>query len=186
MQGISIPLCHGRKTSSATGRYWIGFTTNATSTSKMSPNAGTKLNGCWMMKRLLPKWQRPSYIPHTSLTFKGRHQPAVADLTGMAGSHRKSPSRTSALGQGEGTGKQLLSAGERRRRILYVKDLCSEDEGKFKITKKSLNLSAIHVAERQGKHPYLRTDLFWQRMVAVRHASRKQSTTRKWRNMWTT
>ena len=41
-------------------------------------------------------------------------QPAVADLTGMAGSHRKSPSRTSALGQGEGTEKQLLSAGERR------------------------------------------------------------------------
>ena len=27
-------------------------------------NAGTKLNGCWMMKRLLPKWQRPSYMPH--------------------------------------------------------------------------------------------------------------------------
>ena len=53
-----------KKISSATGRYWIGFTTNATSTSKMSPNAGTKLNGCWMMKRLLPKWQRPSYMPH--------------------------------------------------------------------------------------------------------------------------
>lgn len=53
-----------KKTSSATGRYWIGFTTNATSTSKMSPNTGTKLNGCWMMKRLLPKWQRPSYMPH--------------------------------------------------------------------------------------------------------------------------
>ena len=57
--------------------------------------------------------------------------------------------------------------------FLYVKDLCSEDEGEFKITKKSLNLSAIRSRE-VGKAPYLRTDLFWQHMVAVRHASRKQ------------
>ena len=32
-------------------------------------------------------------------------------------------------------------------RYLYVKDLCSEDEGEFKITKKSLNLSAIRSRE---------------------------------------
>ena len=32
-------------------------------------------------------------------------------------------------------------------RYLYVKDLCSEDKGEFKITKKSLNLSAIRSRE---------------------------------------
>ena len=44
--------------------------------------------------------------------------------------------------------------------FLYVKDLCSEDEGEFKITKKSLNLSAIRSREVGKKHPYLRTDYF--------------------------
>ena len=59
-------------------------------------------------------------------------------------------------------------------RYLYVKDLCSEDEGEFKITKKSLNLSAIRSREVGKSTLICELIYFWQRMVAVRHASRKQ------------
>lgn len=141
-----------KKTSSATGRYWIGFTTNATSTSKMSPNAGTKLNGCWMMKDYSRNGRDP-HICHTHLTDVQRPpQPAVADLTGMAGSHRKAHPEHQLWGKVKARENSCYLLEKEDDEFLYVKDLCSEDEGEFKITKKSLNLSAIRSREA-GKAP---------------------------------
>ena len=104
------------------------------------------------------------YATRTSLTFKGRRN--LLSLT--------SPEWLALIGKAHPE-HQLWGKVKVRKnscyllekeddRYLYVKDLCSEDEGEFKITKKSLNLSAI-----RSRACFSRT-----------------STTRKWRNMWTT
>ena len=53
-----------KKTSSATGRYWIGFTTNATSTSKNVAQYRDEAERLLDDEKITPKWQRPSYMPH--------------------------------------------------------------------------------------------------------------------------
>ena len=116
--GISIPLCHGRRRllplPGDTGLVSLPMLLQHRKCRPM-PGRSWTVAGWW---KDYSRNGRDPHICHTHLTDVQRPpQPAVADLTGMAGSHRKSPSRTSALGQGEGTGKQLLSAGERRRWI---------------------------------------------------------------------
>ena len=87
------------------------------------------------------------YATRTSLTFKGRRN--LLSLT--------SPEWLALIGKAHP--EHLLWGKVKVRknscyllekeddRYLYVKDLCSEDEGEFKITKKSLNLSAIRSRE---------------------------------------
>ena len=87
------------------------------------------------------------YATRTSLTFKGRRN--LLSLT--------SPEWLALVGKAHPE-HQLWGKVKVRKnscyllekeddRYLYVKDLCSEDEGEFKITKKSLNLSAIRSRE---------------------------------------
>ena len=87
------------------------------------------------------------YTTRTSLTFKGRRN--LLSLT--------SPEWLALIGKAHPE-HQLWGKVKVRKnscyllekeddRYLYVKDLCSEDEGEFKITKKSLNLSAIRSRE---------------------------------------
>ena len=87
------------------------------------------------------------YATRTSLTFKGRRN--LLSLT--------SPEWLALIGKAHPE-HQLWGKVKVRKnscyllekeddRYLYVKDLCSEDEGEFKITKKSLNLSAIRSRE---------------------------------------
>ena len=87
------------------------------------------------------------YATRTSLTFKGRRN--LLSLT--------SPEWLALIGKAHPE-HQLWGKVKVREnscyllekeddRYLYVKDLCSEDEGEFKITKKSLNLSAIRSRE---------------------------------------
>ena len=87
------------------------------------------------------------YATRTSLTFKGRRN--LLSLT--------SPEWLALIGNAHPE-HQLWGKVKVREnscyllekeddRYLYVKDLCSEDEGEFKITKKSLNLSAIRSRE---------------------------------------
>ena len=87
------------------------------------------------------------YATRTSLTFKGRRN--LLSLT--------SPEWLALIGNAHPE-HQLWGKVKVREnscyllekeddRYLYVKDLCSEDKGEFKITKKSLNLSAIRSRE---------------------------------------
>ena len=87
------------------------------------------------------------YATRTSLTFKGRRN--LLSLT--------SPEWLALIGKAHPE-HQLWGKVKVRKnscyllekeddRYLYVKDLCSEDKGEFKITKKSLNLSAIRSRE---------------------------------------
>ncbi|MBP8735127.1 MAG: DUF3843 family protein [Bacteroides sp.] len=87
------------------------------------------------------------YATRTSLTFKGRRN--LLSLT--------SPEWLALIGKAHPE-HQLWGKVKVRENscyllekeddeFLYVKDLCSEDEGEFKITKKSLNLSAIRSRE---------------------------------------
>ena len=87
------------------------------------------------------------YATRTSLTFKGRRN--LLSLT--------SPEWLALIGKAHPE-HQLWGKVKVRKnscyllekeddRYLYVKDLCSEDEGEFKITKKSLNLSTIRSRE---------------------------------------
>ena len=87
------------------------------------------------------------YATRTSLTFNGRRN--LLSLT--------SPEWLALIGKAHPE-HQLWGKVKVREnscyllekeddRYLYVKDLCSEDEGEFKITKKSLNLSAIRSRE---------------------------------------
>ena len=87
------------------------------------------------------------YATRTSLTFKGRRN--LLSLT--------SPEWLALIGNAHPE-HQLWGKVKVRENscyllekeddeFLYVKDLCSEDEGEFKITKKSLNLSAIRSRE---------------------------------------
>ena len=87
------------------------------------------------------------YATRTSLTFKGRRN--LLSLT--------SPEWLALIGNAHPE-HQLWGKVKVREnscyllekeddRYLYVKDLCSEDEGEFKITKESLNLSAIRSRE---------------------------------------
>ena len=87
------------------------------------------------------------YATRTSLTFKGRRN--LLSLT--------SPEWLALIGNAHPE-HQLWGKVKVREnscyllekeddRYLYVKDLCSEDEGEFKITKKSLTLSAIRSRE---------------------------------------
>ena len=87
------------------------------------------------------------YATRTSLTFKGRRN--LLSLT--------SPEWLALIGKAHPE-HQLWGKVKVREnscyllekeddRYLYVKDLCSEDKGEFKITKKSLNLSAIRSRE---------------------------------------
>ena len=87
------------------------------------------------------------YATRTSLTFKGRRN--LLSLT--------SPEWLALIGKAHPEHQLWGKVKARENRCyllekeddeyLYVKDLCSEDESEFKITKKSLNLSAIRSRE---------------------------------------
>ena len=99
-------------------------------------------------EKITPEMAEPLiYATRTSLTFKGRRN--LLSLT--------SPEWLALIGKAHPE-HQLWGKVKVRKnscyllekeddRYLYVKDLCSEDEGEFKITKKSLNLSAIRSRE---------------------------------------
>ena len=87
------------------------------------------------------------YATRTSLTFKGRRNllsltsPEWLALIGNAHPEHQ------LWGKVKVRENRCYLLGKEDDRDLYVKDLCSEDEGEFKITKKSLNLSAIRSRE---------------------------------------
>ena len=87
------------------------------------------------------------YATRTSLTFKGRRNllsltsPEWLDLIGKAHPEHQ------LWGKVKVRKNSCYLLEKEDDRYLYVKDLCSEDEGEFKITKKSLNLSAIRSRE---------------------------------------
>ena len=87
------------------------------------------------------------YATRTSLTFKGRRNllsltsPEWLALIGKAHPEHQ------LWGQVKVRKNSCYLLEKEDDRYLYVKDLCSEDEGEFKITKKSLNLSAIRSRE---------------------------------------
>ena len=99
-------------------------------------------------EKITPEMAEPLiYATRTSLTFKGRRN--LLSLT--------SPEWLALIGKAHPE-HQLWGKVKVRKNscyllekeddeFLYVKDLCSEDEGEFKITKKSLNLSAIRSRE---------------------------------------
>ena len=83
------------------------------------------------------------YATRTSLTFKGRRNllsltsPEWLALIGKAHPEHQ------LWGKVKARENSCYLLEKEDDEFLYVKDLCSEDEGEFKITKKSLNLSAI-------------------------------------------
>ena len=87
------------------------------------------------------------YATRTSLTFKGRRNllsltsPEWLALIGNAHPEHQ------LWGKVKARENSCYLLEKEDDRYLYVKDLCSEDEGEFKITKKSLNLSAIRSRE---------------------------------------
>ena len=87
------------------------------------------------------------YATRTSLTFKGRRNllsltsPEWLALIGKAHPEHQ------LWGKVKARENSCYLLEKEDDRYLYVKDLCSEDEGEFKITKKSLNLSAIRSRE---------------------------------------
>ena len=87
------------------------------------------------------------YATRTSLTFKGRRNllsltsPEWLALIGKAHPEHQ------LWGKVKAREKSCYLLEKEDDEFLYVKDLCSEDEGEFKITKKSLNLSAIRSRE---------------------------------------
>lgn len=87
------------------------------------------------------------YATRTSLTFKGRRNllsltsPEWLALIGKAHPEHQ------LWGKVKARENSCYLLEKEDDEFLYVKDLCSEDEGEFKITKKSLNLSAIRSRE---------------------------------------
>ena len=87
------------------------------------------------------------YATRTSLTFKGRRNllsltsPEWLALIGNAHPEHQ------LWGKVKARENSCYLLEKEDDEFLYVKDLCSEDEGEFKITKKSLNLSAIRSRE---------------------------------------
>ena len=87
------------------------------------------------------------YATRTSLTFKGRRNllsltsPEWLALVGKAHPEHQ------LWGKVKARENSCYLLEKEDDEFLYVKDLCSEDEGEFKITKKSLNLSAIRSRE---------------------------------------
>ncbi len=87
------------------------------------------------------------YATRTSLTFKGRRNllsltsPEWLALIGKAHPEHQ------LWGKVKARENSCYLLEKEDDEVLYVKDLCSEDEGEFKITKKSLNLSAIRSRE---------------------------------------
>ena len=87
------------------------------------------------------------YATRTSLTFKGRRNllsltsPEWLALIGNAYPEHQ------LWGKVKARENSCYLLEKEDDEFLYVKDLCSEDEGEFKITKKSLNLSAIRSRE---------------------------------------
>ena len=87
------------------------------------------------------------YATRTSLTFKGRRNllsltsPEWLVLIGKAHPEHQ------LWGKVKARENSCYLLEKEDGEYLYVKDLCSEDEGEFKITKKSLNLSAIRSRE---------------------------------------
>ena len=87
------------------------------------------------------------YATRTSLTFKGRRNllsltsPEWLALIGKAHPEHQ------LWGKVKARENSCYLLEKEDDEFLYVKDLCSEDEGEFKITKKSLNLSAIRRRE---------------------------------------
>lgn len=87
------------------------------------------------------------YATRTSLTFKGRRN--LLSLTSpewLALISNAHPEHQ-LWGKVKVRENSCYLLEKEDDRYLYVKDLCSEDEGEFKITKKSLNLSAIRSRE---------------------------------------
>ena len=87
------------------------------------------------------------YATRTSLTFKGRRNllsltsPEWLALIGKAHPEHQ------LWGKVKARENSCYLLEKEDDEYLYVKDLCSEHEGEFKITKKSLNLSAIRSRE---------------------------------------
>ena len=87
------------------------------------------------------------YATRTSLTFKGRRNllsltsPEWLALIGKAHPEHQ------LWGKVKARENSCYLLEKEDDEFLYVKDLCSEDEGEFKITKKSLNLSSIRSRE---------------------------------------
>ena len=87
------------------------------------------------------------YATRTSLTFKGRRNllsltsPEWLALIGKAHPEHQ------LWGKVKARENSCYLLEKEDDEYLYVKDLCSEDESEFKITKKSLNLSAIRSRE---------------------------------------
>ena len=87
------------------------------------------------------------YATRTSLTFKARRNllsltsPEWLALIGKAHPEHQ------LWGKVKARENSCYLLEKEDDEFLYVKDLCSEDEGEFKITKKSLNLSAIRSRE---------------------------------------
>lgn len=87
------------------------------------------------------------YATRTSLTFKGRRNllsltsPEWLALIGKAHPEHQ------LWGKVKARENSCYLLEKEDGEYLYVRDLCSEDKGEFKITKKSLNLSAIRSRE---------------------------------------
>ena len=99
-------------------------------------------------EKITPEMAEPLiYATRTSLTFKGRRNllsltsPEWLALIGNAHPEHQ------LWGKVKARENSCYLLEKEDDEFLYVKDLCSEDEGEFKITKKSLNLSAIRSRE---------------------------------------
>ena len=87
------------------------------------------------------------YATRTSLTFKGRRNLLSLTSPGWLALIGKAHPEHQLWGKVKVRKNSCYLLEKEDDRYLYVKDLCSEDEGEFKITKKSLNLSAIRSRE---------------------------------------
>mgnify|MGYP000237766712 FL=1 len=98
-------------------------------------------------ERLLRNGRDLIYATRTSLTFKGRRNllsltsPEWLALIGKAHPEHQ------LWGKVKARENSCYLLEKEDGEYLYVRDLCSEDKGEFKITKKSLNLSAIRSRE---------------------------------------
>lgn len=87
------------------------------------------------------------YATRTSLTFKGRRNLLSLTSPEWLALISKAHPEHQLWGKVKTRENSCYLLEKEDDEYLYVKDLCSEDEGEFKITKKSLNLSAIRSRE---------------------------------------
>ena len=87
------------------------------------------------------------YATRTSLTFKGRRNLLSLTSPEWLALISKAHPEHQLWGKVKARENSCYLLEKEDDEYLYVKDLCSEDEGEFKITKKSLNLSAIRSRE---------------------------------------